>query len=189
MREDQQPFLKNLEEEAKKNTSMLGIIRGAFRVSAGIVLGVVTISVAAVRSSVGFISNAVLGLGGGVATFAAAGAHLVNFMGFQAKKGIYKMMGKDTSNLNVNSTKEFLKRAANFTERKIEGAFSTPYEIFSGKRDEQIKKDNGLKDIPNTYSTFIKSIQLMMAMSPEERKNADMARSGNIKKSNSRERS
>lgn len=188
MEEEKQSLLRNSEEETKKNTNMLGFIRGAFRVPVGIVLGAVTVAVAAVRSSVGFISNAVLGLGGGIATFAAAGAHLVNFIGFQAKKGIYKMMGKDTTNLNVNSTKDFLKRAASFTEKKIEGAFSAPYEIFSGKRDEQIKKDKGLKDVPNTYSTLIKSIQLMMAMSPEERKNADMARNGSIKKSNSRER-
>ena len=186
--EEYQPLLKKEEVVNRKSPGMFGFIRGAMRVPVGILLGVATITVAAVRSVFGVVANATLSAGGAVATIVAGGAHVLNFIGFQARKGIYKMIGKDTSKLNVNSTKNLLKKAANFTENRIEGVLSSPYDIFSGKQDEKIKITTGLKKVPNTYFSLIKSIQLIMAMSPEERNKADIARSGQLKKSSSRDR-
>ena len=153
-----------VDDDDKKKIGIFGFIRGVLRVPVGLALGVTTLAVASVRTAARATTNAVLGIGGGIVTFAAGFLHVANFTA-------HKAVGSDTKDL---STKSLVTKAANFTGDRISGVLSAPHDVFSGKQDEYIKAKSELKDIPNTYSTLIKSIQLMMAMSPEERKKADV---------------
>ena len=76
-------------------------------------------------------------------------------------------------------------KAASFTGDRISGALSAPYDVFSGKQDEKL----GLKGVLNTNNALMKAMQLMMAMSPEERKIADIKAGRTANKKNERTRS
>lgn len=133
---------ENLEKKESKPFIPFAIARGITRSIAGVALGAVVFSAALTRSIVGASINAIEGLIGALGTAGTLVAHTLNFGRVQLTKIWNRAVGKDKSkDPDVSFTKNLLEKSAKFTIGKFKSAALNFSNIFSGKRDEEIKKN------------------------------------------------
>lgn len=188
--------MKNQEEKKEEKSEELTIlspVRGLARSIVGLSLGASLIGFSFARSVIGSAVNLSLAMVGSLATTASFIVHLGNFSRVQA----IKLFNKDTK-ANTDATKEIFNKAINFTNERLKAVFSTFHRVFSGQRDEEMKKsiisfvkpkeisaepkdipneqqkiEQLIKDIPNTKESIIYAAQLILGMSKKERKTAN----------------
>ncbi len=196
--------MKNSQEEKEKpeDLTLLSPIRGITRSIAGLTMGTAIIGFSFARIIAGTAVNTGLAIGGAIATIGALTVHLGNF----ARVQLTKLFNKETT-ANVESTKYIFNQAFKFTTGRFKAAFSTFYKVFSGERDEEIKKnltsivkskeasqdDNNtpnkkqkieelIESLPNTKEAIITAARLMMGMSQKERIAAEERKNSKKKK-------
>lgn len=135
-------------------TQEIGFFRKIVNIPVGFSLGAAVFGISSLRAGFRMTTKSLSGITGIGATMLATGAHLINFTKFQAIKGFNKIIGKDSSHLNVKSTADMVTRAAQYTKKQFEDAASAIPYVFSGEADAKYKKLLNGVNLPNTREWF-----------------------------------